>query len=351
MKKLLSILLALVLIASLAGCAGTSEPSAAPVAAQPTAKAEDASKTPETPQAETPDKPITIGIAVNALDEYQTEWYGLVEKYAQEAGATLLMTNAEGKVDKQLADIETLIVKKPDVIIIRAVDSNGLAPAVDACVEAGIPVIDSDFIINSDKYTLRLTSGKQFENGKLQADWLENWMANNPDEKLNIGYLWGVQGVSGATDRFLGLKESLVDKHKDDGKVALLAEKVANWSATEAMAITEDWLQAYPEMNCIVAMSDEMAIGAINVLKAANADFSKFLVLGIDGSPNGQQCIKDGTMAMTAYTSKRASAQATVEYAIKLAKGETLEKDIDLGSKTMFSMDKTTIDEILAADQ
>jgi ribose transport system substrate-binding protein len=292
--------------------------------------------------------PKTIALSINALDEYQTEWFGYFEAEVKARGYRIVMLNAEGKVDKQIADVESLIQLKPAVIIIRAVDSDGAVPAFEACAEAGIPTIDSAFGVNY-RSTLKLIQS-QYNLCALQAQYCIDWLRANPGKKLKVGYIWGVQGVSATLDRYNGWKETLLNAYP--GRVEVLAEKVCNWSATETMAAVEDWLQAFPEMNAIVAMSDEMAIAAANVLQAAKKTLDDCIVVGIDGSPNARKCLEEGTLSATVYTSKKAEVMFTLDYAERIIGGENLAgQTFDPGHKISALMTRDNIREILALDQ
>ncbi|MDR2618218.1 MAG: sugar ABC transporter substrate-binding protein [Treponema sp.] len=290
----------------------------------------------------------TIALSLNALDEYQTEWFGYFEAEVKARGYQLVMLNADGKVDKQISDVESLIQLKPAIIIIRAVDSDGAVPAFEACAEAGIPTIDSAFGANYSN-TLKLIQS-QYNLCALQARYCIEWLEANPGKKLKAGYIWGVQGNSATMDRYNGWKETLLKAYPD--RVEILAEKVCNWSATETMAAVEDWLQAFPEMNAVVAMSDEMAIAAANVLQAAKKTLDDCIVVGIDGSPNARKCLEDSTLSATVYTSKKAEVMFTMDYAERIIKGENLAgQTFDPGHKISALMTKDNIQEILALDK
>lgn len=345
MKKWIALLLACIMLFALAACSTQKE----------TAQDQTESQTQTSNDEETPtdtdeqepsdgDDEIVIGMSMNALDEYQTEWYGYLEEYGEEAGVKIIMTNAEGKVDKQLSDVESLIANNCDVILIRATDSAGVVSAFEACAAAGIPTIDSGF--GSDyQDTLKILSSQVFL-CNLQADYCIQWLEEHPDETLKCGYIWGVQGVSSTQDRYDGWHDKLMENA--DGRAEILAEKVCNWSATETMAAVEDWVQAYPEMNCIVAMSDEMALAASNVLQAANIGLDECIVVGIDGSPAAQDALRNGTLSATVYTSKRADAKLTMDYAIRVANGEDfVGQTIDPGNEISALMTADNVDEIL----
>lgn len=337
MKKFIALLLAVVMVLALAACGTDPNPS---TPASDDNKPDETTLTEETKT----DDELLIGMSMNALDEYQTEWYGYLEEAAKAAGIKILMTNAEGKVDKQLADIESLIANNCDVILIRATDSAGVVSGFEACAEAGIPTIDSGF--GSDyQDTLKILSSQVFL-CNLQADYCLQWLEEHPDETLKCGYIWGVQGVSSTQDRYDGWHDKLMENA--GGRAEVLAEKVCNWSATETMAAVEDWVQAYPEMNCIVAMSDEMALAASNVLQAAGIGLDECIVVGIDGSPAAQEALRAGTLSATVYTSKRADAALTFDYAVRVAKGEDLRgQTVDPGNEISALMTQDNVDEIL----
>jgi ABC-type sugar transport system substrate-binding protein len=326
MKKLIALLLTLVMVIPMVACGGSTNDSASD------SKADDTNKD------------IVIGMAMNTLDDYQTAWYAYLEKFANEAGVKIIMTNAEGKVDKQLADVESLIANNCDLILIRATDSAGIVSAFEACAEAGIPTIDSGFGSNYDD-TLKIISS-QIYLCNLQADYCLEWLEEHPDETLKCGYIWGAQGTSSTQERYDGWHDRLMENA--NGRAEILAEKVCNWSATETMAAVEDWVQAYPEMNCIVAMSDEMALAASNVLQAAGIGTDKCIVIGIDGSDAAQEALRAGTLNATVYTSKAADAKLTFEYAIRVANGEDLNgQTIDPGNEISALMVADNIDELL----
>jgi ribose transport system substrate-binding protein len=289
-----------------------------------------------------------IGLSNYAMDVFNTEWVNYFTEFAEERGVTVASTNAEGKVDKQIADVESLIQMKPDVVVIRAVDSEGTVPAFEACEEAGIPTIESTYMTKFQNTLKLLTS--QFTLCTLQGQYCNDWLESHPGEKLFVGYIWGMQGMATAKDRYEGWKQTVMNAYPD--RVEILAEKVCNWSAVESMSAVEDWIQAFPQMNCIVAMSDEMALGAVNALQAAKKGIDQCLVIGIDGSPDAQAHLRDGTMSATVYVSKKAGARLTLEYAERIMNGEKFAgQTIDPGLSTAFLMTKDNIEEILAQDQ
>ena len=355
MKKYVSLLLAGLLIGSvcMSGC-GSGEPDkeAAPAAGEDqsgqVAKGTDApAQGKESKDGEADSSQMLIGIACYSADEYQKSWLDTFEAAAEKKGnIKVVSTNADANVEKQVSDVESLIAQNPDVIILRAVDADGLAASVDACVTAGIPVVASSYEVNNDKIAAWV-GANQKDNGILQGEYLQGILESNPEMKMNLCYIWGGFGLTGTQERYDGLIDPFVNKLKADGRGELLAEKAGNWSASDAMALTEDWIQSFPDMNVIVCQNDEMAAGAANALKAANVDMDQFYLLGIDGSANGQQYIRDGLIDATIWTDLNDEISTNLDVAVKAAGGETYADPVYLNSYKL--MTKDNIDELLGS--
>jgi ABC-type sugar transport system substrate-binding protein len=226
------------------------------------------------------------------------------------------------------------------------VDSQGAVPAFEACEAAGIPTVSADLLVVGYDNTLKIGTDQRVL-GLMQSEWYIKKLEADPDFKLKLGYIWGSQGMSATYDRYQGFLDGLVNAYPD--RVEVLAEKVCNGSAAEAMSVTEDWLQAFPEMNAILSQSDEMALGCINTLTAANVDFDHFYVCAFDGSPEARQALRDGTMKSAVYTHKRSAAELVVEYALRVANGEDLAGQlIDCTRDIAFVMDADILDDLTA---
>lgn len=284
-----------------------------------------------------------IAISQYNSSDYQMSWLALIEKYCDEMNCDMVYANAELNVEKQLADIESLIVQEPDVIIVRAVDSDGITSGLDAISAAGIPCLISSYSVNSDNYTVFLEAPQRLT-GELQADYLMQILEENPELELKVCYLWGSYGNTGCNDRFDGWYENSVAV---SDRITLLDEQVADWSTATAMSITENWLQSYPDANCFVCQNDEMAIGVANALEGAGIDPESTWVIGIDGNELGAVAILDGQLDATVYTDQDTDARVTIEYCVRIANGESWpddEKVVEVNTKAI--MDKNNVEEL-----
>ena len=294
------------------------------------------------PRSSAKDERVTIGFCMNAMDEFQSEMVAIFRDICERRGIDIIVTNADAKPDKQLADLDSLLVQNPDVIYIVPADPAAMAPGFQAAIDAGIPTLTG---VQAEEYanltfTLALD---QYVVGLMVNEWLVGYMAENPSLELQAGYIWGALGWAVLNDRYQGFVDGLLNVYPD--RINVLAEQTANWSSTESMALVEDWLQAFPQMNAIISQSDEMSIGAINALKSANVDFSKFYIVSFDGSPNAQTHIREGTLHSTVFYAKKAIGEVIVDYALRIAAGENLRgQSFDVTRLACFVMTKDNID-------
>lgn len=333
MKKVLSLMMAgLMTMAFLAGCSGsnTAEEKPAAETEQTTteeAPAEEAAEAPAEEAGEaaaetaTNDGPLTIGVSMNSADEFRASWLEAFKTQAEAKGHKVISTNADNKADKQISDIESMLQQDIDIIVIHAFSSDGILPAVDALNAANIPIVLYDFPIDSENYTTWI-SDEQYLNGVIQGEYVNDWLAADESRVANVGYYYGSYSMEAAAPRMDGFFETCTKANK-------LVEAEGGWTADGAMSLTEDWLQAYPDMNVFVAMNDEMALGCIQALKAAGKNMDDVVILGIDGSQEGITAVKSGELDCTVFRDVQKETSVTLDTCEKIMKGESVDKRIE----------------------
>lgn len=362
MKKLITLIMALCMTFSMAACnsgeagssADTSVDSDTPASAQDDtqaeAKANDVTK--DEPSGDKKDK-MVIGMSMCMLDENHAKSMNYIKEFAAEYPETeveVIVTNAESSVEKQIGDVESLILQNPDVIIIWPVDSVGSIPAVESVVKAGIPVLDTGFCVEGDIADVKVTLYDELGMGHLQGELMNKMLEENSDLNVTMGYIQGALAQTEQLKRYYGFVEACIDVQGEDSpRIKKVAEKTANWTTQEAMALTEDWLQVYPEMNAIVSASDEMAIGAINVFTAAGRDPKDYIVISVDGTANGLQHVRDGLIDGTVYMDMSKSVKGLFDVAIGLATGQTYDKEVNVGATAVTMVTLENIDEVVPA--
>ena len=245
---------------------------------------------------------LVIGMAMNEEIDYVNELQNALQELADKENIEMIFTNANGSAEKQLSDIDSLIVQKPDVIVIRVVDPDSGVSCVEAVKNAGIPCVIQDTLVNTDIYDCRIV-GDQAMVGQLIGSYMQEWLDEDESRTINMGYING-----GASD---------VIKKRETGIYDVVDPARIN-----------TWLQSQPDMNCIACANDEMAAACIQALNGAGIDHENFLVFGCDGGTIGQQYLESGEMDATVSQSVTKVAEAILQVSRDLTDGKEYENKI-----------------------
>lgn len=186
-------------------------------------------------------------------------------KYAasqhQDLVKELIVTEAEGDISKQISDIEDLIAKKVNAILITAANPKALVPVVTKAMAAGIVVVDFDNLVYTDNITAHvIVDQKEF--GRVQGEWLVKAMGG----KGKIVAFNGIKGTAISAERFEGAK-SVFDQHPD---IEIVQEVYAEWDYAKAKRAMEDLLAAYPSLDGIWSQGGAMSEAVIEAYLERN---------------------------------------------------------------------------------
>jgi ribose transport system substrate-binding protein len=244
------------------------------------------------PGARAADK-LTIGISFQQLSDpfFISIIYGC-QKAAKEEGVNLIIHEAGGyaNVDRQIEQIEDLIEKKVNMMIIMPTNAKGVVPVVERGIAAGIPAMHMGSKVASDKM-IAFVQSDDHELGAAQARYIAGKFKNG----AKLLYMAGPAGVTWTRDRLAGFK-SVTDKQPN-----LTIEKVF-WinSAREAgLRNTEDALEAYKGVAAIGASADIITQGSGDAVKAAGKA-GKVMLTTAGFSKDTQDMIRHGVIQMTA---------------------------------------------------
>jgi len=166
----------------------------------------------------------------------------------------LIVTEAEGDISKQISDIEDLIVKNVDAILITAASPEALIPVVDKAMAAGIVVVDYDNLVYTDNITAHvIVDQKEF--GRVQGEWLVKALGG----KGEIIAFNGIKGTAISAERFEGAK-SVFDRYPD---IKIVQEVYADWDYAKAKRAMESLLAAYPKIDGVWSQGGAMSEAVI----------------------------------------------------------------------------------------
>ena len=314
LRKIAAIAVTGLMVFSMAACGGSSTGSTeAPKTETKAAETQAAETQAAETQAAEAAGSGSIGLSISTLNNpfFVTLSDGATAK-AGELGLELITVDAGDDSAKQTSDIEDLISKNISVLIVNPVDSDAVAPAVEDAIAKGIKVIAVDRVVNGVEVDCSIASDN-VAGAKMAADYLVELAG----EKAKTAELEGVNGASATIDRGQGF-HSVADE-----KLDVVASQTANFNRAEGMTVMENMLQANPDIKCVFAHNDEMALGAIEAIGD-----KEIIVAGFDATDDAVEAVKEGRMAATVAQQPDLMGATAVETAGKLIKGESVEKTL-----------------------
>jgi galactofuranose transport system substrate-binding protein len=240
----------------------------------------------------------------------------------------LLTTNANSQLSKQISDIQDMINKGAQALIVAPLNSDGLEPALDAARAKNIPVLTIDRKVNSEpcKDYVAFLGSNFVEQGKRAAQE----MAKALENKGKVAILLGASGNNVTTDRTDGFVDEL-------GKIApdieIVAQQTGEFARDKGQQVMEQIIQAQPDINGVYAENDEMALGALVALKSAGkAPGTDIQLVSIDGTRNAVQKIVDGEMFAVVESNPRFGPLA-FETLEKFLSGEEVSQNVVISDK------------------
>ncbi|MBZ5753485.1 ABC transporter substrate-binding protein [Metabacillus rhizolycopersici] len=277
------------------------------------------------------DKKLTIGLTVGTLaNPFFVAMSKGVEEAGKELGADVFVESAEYDLAKQTSQIENFITKKVDVILLNAVDTKGIAAAVQQAKDAGIPVIAVD--TNAEGGVDATVTSDNYQAGKLAGEYVIEQLGG----KGNIAIIDGPP-VSAVTDRIQGFEDAI-----KDSKIKILAKQNGEGNREKALTVMESILQANPSgsIDAVFAINDPEAIGVEIAQEQADRK-DEFFIVGVDGAPEVTEAMakKGSTIKATSAQSPSEMMKKAVEIGIKVKNGEDVDDLIKVPVK-LVTQDK-----------
>ena len=244
--------------------------------------------------------------------EFMQLWLRGAQAHPAIRNGLATITVFDGRMDAltQANQFDTIITQRYDAIIFIPVDIQaGVGPAAQAKA-AGIPLIGSNTLM-ADRSLYRCYIGSD---GVVSGEDVARAVVTKlGGGKGNVVILEGIIGHSAQIERRQGIQTVLAQFPN----VKVLEMKAANWSRADGQALMENWLTAHGSaINGVISQNDEMALGAIEALKARAVDLATHPVGGVDGLTDALDAVKRGEM-WTTLQDANAQAQGSVDLALQ----------------------------------
>ncbi len=274
----------------------------------------------------------TLGVSVARFDDNGLTIMrnGMTSHVETLDGVDLQMEDAQDDVARQLDQINNFIASGVDAIIVNAVDTNATEAMSQAAASAGVPLV----YVNRQPVNMdTLPEGQAFvasneiESGTLAA--------------FRMCQDLRAQGKSGGAKAYMLMgqlsNQAAVQRSKDFHDVigmdmcnfiTLIDEQTANWSRDEAQDLMTNWISSGEEFDAVFGNNDEMAIGAIQAMKAAGISMDDVVVGGVDATPDALVAMQAGEMDVTVFQDLAGQGAGSIDTALKLANGEEVDKTV-----------------------
>jgi inositol transport system substrate-binding protein len=273
-----------------------------------------------------------IGVSMALFDDNfltvlrngMTEYAGTLDN------VTLQVEDAQNDVGKQLNQIQNFVASGVDAIIVNPVDTSATQAMTDAAAAAGVPLV----YVNREPVNVDALPDKQAfvasneqESGTLEAQEVCRLLKEKgKGDGANIIVMMGELSNQAAVMRTKDVHDVIATPECSFMKI--VEEQTGNWSRTQGQDLMTNWLSAGIQFDAVVSNNDEMAIGAIQALKAAGKSMDEVIVAGVDATQDALAAMAAGELDVTVFQDAAGQGKGSVDTALKLARGETVEKKV-----------------------
>lgn len=251
------------------------------------------SKTPEAKKAY-----VVAFSQANNAEPYRAAQNAVMTKlWGQHADVKLVIADAQQDNSRQVAQVETFIRQKPDLLIVAPNERAALTAIMKQAMEAGVPTICLERDILEPNYTTYVHSDN-VAIGRLAGQFIVDYLKKkNGAAKGNVVAMRGLLGVEGEINRDAGAKQIF----QANPGVKTVADPVADWIQARAKDRMTEVLRGQPKIDVVYGHNDPMAIGAYLAAKELGRE-KEMIFVGVDGlggPAGGIRKVMDGVLAAT----------------------------------------------------
>ncbi|MGC1377972.1 MAG: ABC transporter substrate-binding protein [Anaerolineales bacterium] len=242
----------------------------------------------------------------------------------------LVFSDAQQKQENQISAVRACIQQGVNVIALPPVVEDGWDAVLTEAKNANIPVIIVDRSVSADPamYAAHIGSDMELE-GKKAGTEMNKLLPNGG----NILELSGTTGSGAAVGRAKGFRETL------NANIKILDSQTGNFTRAEGKPVMEAFLKKYAgQVQGVFIHNDDMAIGAIEAIKAAGLKPGDLKIVSVDGTRGGFQAMIDGWIGADVECNPLLGPQV-MEMALKLMNGQPVDKNV-LTNETVYYPDK-----------
>ena len=273
-----------------------------------------------------------IGVSMALFDDnFLTVLRNGIEEEANGMdGIDVQIEDAQNDVARQLDQINNFIASGVDAIIVNPVDTSATQAMTDAASSAGVPLV----FVNRQPVNVDTLPDNQ-------AFVASNEIESGTLETFEICKMLRAQGLGGGARAYVMMGElsnqAAVQRTKDIEDVLgmdmcnfieVIDQQTANWSREQANSLMTNWLASSEDFHAVITNNDEMALGAIQAMKAAGIDMADVVVGGVDATQDALAAMQAGDLDVTVFQNAGGQGSGALNAAIALANGEEVDQKV-----------------------
>jgi ribose transport system substrate-binding protein len=267
-------------------------------------------------------KDLRLGLSLQTLQNpfYLSLKAGADKAAAEYGNVKLFVVAAQHStdLDTQVKQLEDFIQMKVDVIGLVALEKKGVIPTIEKINKAGIPVITVDTDADGGKRECYIATDNVL-GGALGAQWIIRAL----NGKGNIAILEGAPGSQVGHLRLQGFREEM----KKAPGIKVVSSLTAKWRRDEGMRVMNDILTANPNLDAVMALNDEMALGALEALRT-RGKLKQVKLVGYNGATEAIQQVYRGNMAADVVQYAERMGELFVHWSVRIAQGQKPPADL-----------------------
>jgi inositol transport system substrate-binding protein len=272
-----------------------------------------------------------IGVSMAVFDDnFLTVLRNGIDAQGKEMGAEVQIEDAGNDVAKQLDQIKNFAASGVQAIIVNPVDTSATQAMSDAAAAANIPLVyvnRQPINVDTMPDNQAFVASNEVDSGTLETKEVCRLLKAAGKAEANVYVMMGELSNQAAVQRTKDIHD--VIGGPDCGvKINIIDEQTANWSRDQAQTMMTNWISAGKPYDAVIANNDEMAIGAIQSLKAAGVDMKTMIVGGIDATQDALAAMQAGDLDVTVFQDAAGQGKGALEAAINLAAGKPVEQKV-----------------------
>ena len=272
-----------------------------------------------------------IGVSMAKFDDnFLTVLRNGIQTQADGAGLAVQIEDAQNDVAKQLDQINNFIASGVTAIIVNPVDTSATQAMSDAAAAANVPLVyvnRQPINVDTMPDNQAFVASNEVDSGTLETLEVCRLLKEAGKTEAQVYIMMGELSNQAAVQRTADIHDVMASGNCGV-TLNIIDEQTANWSRDQAQSLMTNWLSTGAPFDAVIANNDEMAIGAVQAMKAAGIDMASVIVGGIDATQDALAAMQAGDLDVTVFQNAAGQGQGALDAAVKLAAGEAVEQKV-----------------------